>query len=170
MELFYLIASIFGLVVHSTTTVNEAQLRKPVACDFFSYENAAKIIGTRVRGEDAGMTEDEKDRAWRCTFVAADENSIASSPKLHFMLLKSTSIDAAISSFAELRSSNAKLQGFEEWPGVGDEAVVHTDGKGFQFVMIRKGGYTIRLKVNPVNGASLDVVKDVAAELATKLK
>lgn len=170
MELFFLFASLFAFVVNSGQSAIESSRFKPAACDFFSYENATKIIGGKVRGEDGGMTEDETGRAWRCTFVSANENSAETYPKLYFMLQRSKAEADARAAFEAVRVSDKKHAGFEDWPDVGDEAVAHTDGKGFQLVMIRKGANTIRLKVNPVNGASFDVVKEVAASLVPKMK
>ncbi|MEQ1645862.1 MAG: hypothetical protein ABL959_20590 [Pyrinomonadaceae bacterium] len=90
-------------------------------------------------------------------------------PKLYFVLYKATSEDTAKQSFDTVRQSNNKLGGFEEWPGVGDEAVVHSDDPNFHFVMVRKGVKTIRVKIHPAEGVSLDDLKNVARSLAAKL-
>lgn len=141
--------------------------RKPIACQFFTPELAAKLLGQKPRGVDDEIATDDGGREWRCTFSSASDES---EPKIHFLLIKSPSEDAAKRAFEEIRSSNRDHKGFEEWPGVSDEAIVHSDGQGFHFVMIRKGVKTIRIKVNPIKDVPLDHVKRVAAALAMKLE
>jgi len=152
----------------SVPAANETTAIKSVACDFFGPENAAKILGVKFRGEDAGMTEDADGRSWRCTFLRPDEAEKAG-PKIYFVMIKNTSEDAAIRVFESVRASNRKHKGFSEWPGIGDEAVVHTDSPNFHFLMVRKGVKTIRIKVNPADGISLDQLKVITASIAGKL-
>lgn len=159
---------ITSLTVSPQPEVEAAIAAKPVACHYFGYENAAKLLGTQVKGDDGGMTEDAAGRSWKCVFYSADE-AVKDAPKLYFMLMKSSTPDTAKSAFENIRESNKKHNGFDEWPGVGDEAVVHTDASNFHFVMVRKGANTIRIKVNPARGITLDAVKSAAELLTAKL-
>lgn len=165
--LFILIAFFLTPTPFIADSFEASTMRKSVACDFFVYENAQKILGKKVRAEDGEMSDESEGRFWRCTFTGPTEADRA--PKLHFVLIRSVSDDAAKQAFEVIRDSNKNKAGFEEWPGVADEAIVHSDGKNFQFVMVRKAAKTIRMKVNPANGVSLDEVKNVAASLALKL-
>lgn len=148
------------------TTIVANAMQKPHACQFFTNENAAKIIGGKVRADDEGMIDDEKTKKWKCTFSAAAGGN---GPKVYFMLMRSSLETAAKDEFEVIGESNKNHAGFEEWPGTGDEAVVHTDGSNFQFVMIRKGAITIRVKVNPARGVSLENLKTVAASLVPRM-
>lgn len=139
---------------------------KPVACDFFTYDNAEKILG-KATGADGGMTDTSEGRKWGCTFTASDKSE--KPPRLYFTIMKSPTDEVAKSVFEAVRSSNNKHTGFEEWAGVGDEAIVHTDAPNFHFVMVRKGGKTIRIKLNPADGVSLDTVKAAAVSLVPKM-
>lgn len=150
--------------IHTAAASNS--VRKPYACQFFTNESAMKIIGGKVRAADEGMSEEEKVKKWKCTFTAETGGD---GPKVYFMLMRSTSETAAKEDFEVIRESNKNHAGFEEWPGVGDEAVVHTDGSNFQFVMIRKGANTVRIKVNPAKGISFENLKSVAASLVPRL-
>ena len=147
--------------------VSEPTSMKSVACDFFTHDAAAKLLGQKAIGVDGGETATAQTRSWKCTFSAAENGDAG--PKIYFMMLKSTSEDVAKGEFETIRQSNKKNSGFEEWPGVGDEAVVHADGDHFKFVMVRKGVKTIRVKINPAMGISLAAVKDVANGLVAKL-
>lgn len=166
MLLVFILTTIFMTGVMPKSTVAESAAFKPVACDFFGYDNAQNLIGKAI-GADDGMQDGAEGRKWGCTFTASDKGE--KPPKLYFVLYKATSEDLAKQSFETVRTSNKKLGGFEEWPGVGDEAVVHSDAPNFHFVMVRKGVKTIRVKINPAEGVSLDELKNVARSLAAKL-
>ena len=155
----------------SAAAINEhgpvTSAAKPVACHFFSYENAEKLLGQKVTASDGEESKADGGQKWTCTFTtAAGENG----PRLFFAIFRDGTEEAAKSEFQKVRLSNQTHAGFEEWPGVADEAVVHNDGKNFQFVMLRKGVKTLRIKVGNSNGVSFDELKSVAASLAAKLK
>lgn len=166
MLLVFLLTTIFMTGDMAKPTVTESVAFKSVACDFFTYDNARKLIG-RATVVDDGMQDVAEGRKWGCTFTATDKGE--KPPKLYFVLYKATSEEIAKRSFESVRMSNKKLGGFEEWSGVGDEAVVHSDTPNFHFVMVRKGVKTIRIKINPADGVSLEELKNVARSLAAKL-
>jgi len=142
---------------------------KPAGCSFLTTANAALILGANVKAEENKYVEADQNQKWGCRFTvdgAMDDKS----PKLHFGLWRSKTEGAAMEEFATVKTSNEKLAGFEMWPGVGDEAFVHTDGSNFQFILVRKGASSIRIKINPMTGVDMNVVKDVAKDLASKLK
>ncbi|MBL8122691.1 MAG: hypothetical protein KIT61_07415 [Pyrinomonadaceae bacterium] len=157
---------ILFVLLGTFTVGTETVSMKPVACQFFTNDNAKKIIGEDVRGVDGDEATPDGGRKWTCTFTAVSSED---GPKVFFMLMRNSSEDAAKRLFEEIRQSNKNHTGFEEWPGVGDEAITHTDGSNFQFLMIRKGLKTIRLKVNPAKGVSMADVKTIASSLASRL-
>lgn len=141
-------------------------MRKPAGCDFFTRHNASKIIGSDVTwtGSDSADSEPKK---WTCTFVSKES---ADGPRVYFGLHRFSSIDKAREEFDGIVLSNKNHTGFERWAGVGDDAIVHTDGSNFQFVMVRKGIRSFRIKVNPAGSTSLESVKAVAQDLVRKLE
>ncbi|MFT3743245.1 MAG: hypothetical protein QM785_03020 [Pyrinomonadaceae bacterium] len=139
-----------------------------MACDFYGPDNAAKLLGPKFRGEDGGMTEDAEGKKWRCTFMPTGDLS-ARSPKIHIMVMSSPSVEVALQAFADVRRSNSKMPGWQEWNGVGDEAIVHGDGENFHLIMVRKGTKSFRIKANPAVGVSLEESKTIARSLADKL-
>lgn len=141
---------------------------KSVGCDFFGPDNAARLLGTKFRGEDTGMKESVETKSWGCTFSRTEAPS-ERSPKIYFQIKKAISVESAIQDLSAVRVSNGKKSGWEEWPGIGDEAFVHSDAPNFHLVMIRKGVRTIVVKINPADGIALSDVKDVMTKLATKL-
>ena len=166
MLLVFLLTTIFMSGASPKTAIPESAAFKSVACDFFTYDNAQKLIG-RSTGADDGMQDITEGRKWGCTFTASDKGE--KPPKLYFVLYKATSEDIAKQSFETVRQSNKKVDGFEEWLGVGDEAVIHSDAPNFHFVMVRKGVKTIRVKINPAEGVSLADIKAVASSLVPKM-
>lgn len=160
--------ALFTFTAIGTFNASPPAAYKSVGCDFFGPDNAAKLLGPAFRGEDAGMKETEELKSWGCTFLRTQDPS-ERSPKIHFSLKKSVSIESATKAFAGTRESNDKKLGWYEWPGVGDEAIVHSDAPNFHLIMIRKGVKTISVKVNPADGIALSDVKDIMAKLATRL-
>lgn len=140
-------------------------LRKPAGCDFFTKANAMKILRTDVAwtGTDATANEPKK---WTCTFASKDA---VAGPNLYFGLHRFTTAEGAREEFEAIASSNKNHSGFERWQGVGDDAIVHTDGANFQFVMVRKGIRSFRIKVEPADTTSLEDVKAVAEDIVKKM-
>lgn len=166
-----ILAILFSLFFITSETeavsVSHPVAYKSVACDFFTHDNAMKILGGQAVGSDGGMTENADGKSWKCTFVpkGGDERS----PKLFFMIMKSPSEESAKNTFQLIRDSNRQSNGYVEWPGVGDEAIVHSDAPNFLFVMVRKGLKTIRIKINPAEGVSLESVKAAAVSLIPRM-
>ena len=142
-----------------------AAVRKPAGCDFFTKANAVKILNTDVTWTGTDSTANEP-RKWTCAFVAKD---LAEGPKLYFSLYRFTTAEAAREDFEAVALSNETHPGFERWRGVGDDAIVHTDGANFQFVMVRKGTRSFRIKVNPSGTTSVNNVKAVAKDIVNKI-
>jgi len=143
----------------------EAGLRKPAGCDFFTRANAEKILGSEVTWTGTDATESDP-KKWTCTFVS---KTAADGPKVHFGLIKFGSEQAARDDFDSIVHSNTELKGFEKWPGIGDDAIVHIDGPNFQLIVVRRGQRSFRIKVNPAGSTSIDDVKFVARELIRKM-
>ncbi len=163
-----LVILFFAITFNVLSNEPSAVAPKPGACEFFSKANAVLLLGGNLKAEEREFREDSNYRHWGCLITKADSTS-DQSPKLHFLLIRSKTEALAIEDFASIKRSNEKHQGFELWPGVGDEAIVHTDGSNFQLVIVRKGANSIRIKLNPMTGVDLEAVKAVAAELAAKL-
>lgn len=142
---------------------------KPAGCSFFTTASAARILAANVKAEETEYKEVDQNQKWGCKFTV-DGATDDKSPIIHFGLWRSKTEAIAIEEFAAVKASNEKLVGFEMWSGVGDEASVHTDGANFQFIHVRKGANSIRIKVIPMTNVDINAVKDVAKSLALKLK
>ena len=161
----------WGILMNNAPSIGASEpvsVYKSMACDFYGPDNAAKLLGPKFRGEDGGMTEDAEGKKWRCTFMPAGELS-EKSPKIHFMVTSSPSVEIAAKAFADIRRSNSNKPGWQEWNGVDDEAIVHADGDNFHLIMVRKGAKSFRIKANPAAGVSLEDSKAIAITLAAKL-
>ena len=139
--------------------------RKPAGCDFFSRQNAEKILTTEVSWTGTDATEGEP-KKWTCTFIPKQNSE---GPKLYFGLHRFTTVENARGEFEAIVASNKGHKGFEKLEGIGDDAIVHTDGSNFQLVIVRKGVRSFRIKVNPAGSTSIESVKAVAEDLVRKL-
>lgn len=155
----------FSFIFAANPGESNVGFRKPVGCDFFTRANAVRILGADVTWTGTDSTANEP-RKWTCTFVSKDA---AEGPKLHFVLHRFSAAEAAREEFDSVVNSNKNHAGFERWDGIGDDAIVHTDGANFQLVMVRKGIRSFRIKVNPAGSTSLETVKLVAQDLVKKM-
>ena len=65
--------------------------RKPAGCDFFSRQNAEKILSTEVSWTGTDATEGEP-KKWTCTFIPKQN---LEGPKLYFGLHRFTTMEKA---------------------------------------------------------------------------
>ncbi len=158
-----IIVVLFILV--AAACVPEPVAAKPYACHYFGFGNAEKLLGSKLTSVDGEETKEDGSRRWKCTFTSEKGDG-----KIFFALFKDATEESARTEFNRIRESNKKNAGFADWPGVGDEAVVHTDGKNFQFLMVRKGSASFRIKMNPLLATNIEDVKSIAVALAEKLK
>lgn len=152
-------------IILAAACMPETVAAKPYACHYFGYGNAEKLLGPKLTTADSEEGRADGSHRWNCTFTSETGDR-----KIFFALFKDATDEAARAEFQRIRESNKNLSGFEDWTGVGDEAVVHTDGKNFQFLMVRKGAVSFRIKLNPVKGTPVQDVKRIAAALAEKIK
>ena len=149
----------------AVTWMPETVVAKPYACHYFGYGNAEKLLGPKLTTVDSEEGKEDGSHRWNCTFTSENGEG-----KIFFALFKDVTDEAARAEFQRIRESNKNHTGFEDWSGVGDEAIVHTDGKSFQFLMVRKGAVSFRIKMNPIKGTPVEDVKRIAAALSEKLK
>ena len=145
--------------------MSPATLWKPAGCDFFTKANAVKILGSDVTWTGTESTVKEP-REWTCTFIPKDS---AAGTNLYFGLRRFSTAESARKEFDAIVMSNKNHAGFKRWSGVGDDAIVHTDGANFHLVVVRKGIGSFRIKVNPAGSTSLEDVKLVAEDLVEKI-
>ncbi len=157
-----------AIILSNIGSSSEPGAYKSLGCDFFGPKNAARLLGSKFRGEDTGMKETADGKSWSCTFLRVGDTS-ERSPKIYFSLKMATTVETAVQAFNAVRASNSKNPGWSEWSAVGDEAIVHSDAPNFHLVTIRKGRRTITVKINPADGVALSDVKDVMAGLAERL-
>ena len=102
-------------------------LRKPAGCDFFGKENAVRILGGDLTHSGNDWTDRDGDR-WKCVISKVDNET---GPKIYFLMSRTFAEETAAKDFDMIRRSNNSHKGFEEWPGVGDEAIVHAAERTF---------------------------------------
>lgn len=160
---------IFVLVLPTVLKDNAAPL-KPHGCQFLSRAAAEKILGQAARITENKVDQKGDVRTFRCTYTAAaNDPASGRSVNLIFMLEENANIEQAQTTFESIRKSNQNHAGFTNWLGVADEALVHSERPNFHFVMVRKGRYSIRVKVNKaVESTSLDEVKNFVSKLVAQ--
>lgn len=128
----------------------------------------SKIDAERILGRPALQTmQNEEDsgsvKVFRCAYsMVRPENTTGPESNLYFMFEEYEKITAAEKTFAVIVSQNTGMRGFHQLPGFGDEAILQTDNRNFQLIIVRKSGKIIRIKVNRITSTtSMDAMKAI---------
>lgn len=141
------------------------------ACKHLTLSDAEKILGQAAKLVEA-VTEVKNDsHSLKCTYTALSKDPASGRDiSLYFMLEESPSDDAAKQIYEGIWQSNKNHAGIEKINGIGDEAYFHGERPNFHFAMVRKGKFTIRLKVNKaVETTSADEVKAFVKRLTSEI-
>ncbi len=130
----------FILCVLLSLLAASSELPKPHGCEHLTQADAEKMLGVVARVAEDRIEQKENTRIAKCTY-SASSNAESNGPavNLYFTFEESPTDELARRTFAEIRESNKTHRGFELWPGVGDEALVHRERPNFHFVNGSKG-------------------------------
>lgn len=139
----------------------EAADDKTPPCQYLSFADAEKILGSRVELVTNSWTFTKDINRFDCHYrVTGADPASGQAINLFFILEESSTENFAEQIYASFWQSNKNRRGIEILSGIGDEAYAHSDPPNFHFVLARKGKFTIRLKVNKaVATTSLEELK-----------
>lgn len=140
-----LIFSASVLSLNCQTLSDDAKV-KP--CKFMSFAEAEKILGRRVEIVANSWNFTREATRIECTYraVEKDERS-GKGVNLFFLVEESSTEEQAKQTYARIWESNKNHRGIEPLSELGDEAYFHSDRENFQFLMARKGKFSIRFKI-----------------------
>jgi hypothetical protein len=140
-------------------------------CKFLSFAEAEKILGSPVELITNSWNFADGETKFDCHYrsIKKDEAS-GREINLFFRLEESADESQAKKIYETIWNSNKNHQGIEILSGIGDEAYSHSDRQNFYFVMVRKGKFTIRLKVNKTaDTTSFDELKAFAKKTVEQI-
>lgn len=141
------------------------------SCWILTHSAAEKILGQTVRLTENETEVKDNSHKLKCTYTAVSKDKASGRDiNLYFMLEESLNEDQAKQIYKTIWESNKNHMGIEKLSGVGDEAYAHSDRSKFHWVMVRKGKFTVRFKVNKaVETTSFDELKAFAKRAAEQI-
>ena len=139
--------------------------------DLFTRQQAERILGEPMHVTDSVLTTADDLIVFNSTYTAnTADPSNGKTGNLYVMIEHYRYIESAMQTYTSIYQSNQEHEGIEVLQGVGDQAYFHTDGENFLFVLARKGGKVLRMKVNKVTShtsrtAFDQVTKEVIAKM-----
>jgi len=166
--LLFLIISAFVLSLNCQTKPADEKI-KP--CKYLSFAEAEKILGGKVELVTNSWTFTADITRFDCTYrVIEKDRSSGQAINLFFRLEESSDEAQAKQIYAEVWNSNKNHRGIEILSAFGDEAYAHSDKPNFHFVMVRKGKFTLRLKVHKaVETTSFEELKAFAKKIIEQI-
>src|SRR5687768_1315488 len=114
----------------------------------FTLEDAEKIVGEPVHWSDSSTSYSRRGITYQSSYEADEKDSKSKKTgNVYFLVTKFENIDSAKQEYVSIMEANRK-NGIEELKDLGDQAYFHTDKENFYFIMVQKGYYSFRIKVN----------------------
>lgn len=116
--------------------------------DLFTQEDAVCVLGKACHSTDSTLLTSDDVVVYKRTYVAdAVDAQTGKTGTLYIMIEQYATIDSARQVYSSIRQTNA-AHGIADLQDMGDEAYYHSDGQNFLFILARKGGRMLRMKVN----------------------
>jgi hypothetical protein len=132
----------------------------------FTLEDAEKILGEPATLEDSSTSNGKNGDVYQSSYKAlSEEASTKKTGIVYFLVTKFANEDFAKRDYSSIKTAN-QHNGIEELNNLGNEAYFHTDNENFYYIMVRKGLYGFRIKVNKITG---NTSKDAFMKTAEKI-
>jgi hypothetical protein len=143
----------------------------PNLSNLFKLSDAERILGETAHLKDSVLTVKSDTVSYKCSYIADSEDQKAGKTGAIYVMFEDyKELASAKKVYASIWTSNKNHQGIKVLEGVGDEAYFHSDGQNFYFILVRKGGKILRMKVNKITSkTSLDEFNQVARNITVSL-
>jgi hypothetical protein len=138
--------------------------------ELFTLEDAEKIMGEPAVITDSSNSGGKTGNVYQSAYKAVNEDpNSKKTGTVYFLANQFVNEDFAKQDYASIKTANQD-NGIEELDHLGDEAYFHTDGENFYYIMVRKGVYGFRIKVNKITSkTSKDALMKTAERITEKL-
>jgi hypothetical protein len=140
--------------------------------ELFTSDDARKIVGEPVHLEDSSTA--HSGDAVITHHVSYKANNVdAKSGKtgaIYILIERYRELPHAQSKYSNIKKANEDHEGIKVLDDLGDEAYFHSDGENFLFIMARKDGNVLTMKVNKITSfTSRSEFDRVAKKLISQL-
>jgi len=149
----------------SGSSVNSRQSEVDLI-SLITLSDAENILGEPVQLTDSSITSKADALVYEGAYKATAKDTSGRARALYFVIEKYNDSSPAEKRYSFIKTANADHEGVRVLGDVGDEAYFHSDGENFCFIMARKGGLLLTLKVNKLSPkTSLDHFNSVARRI-----
>lgn len=153
----------------------QSTTKKP---DSATYSQSNYLItksdAEKILGEPASLISNtvEQKRTvtiYRCTYRILSNPDTNTTSNLYYLFEEYTNAAYAKKTYSDIVAGNRNASGQKE-VSIGDEGYIHTDGKNFDLIIVRKENKIIRIKINKITKTtSMDELQNVAKKISLKL-
>jgi hypothetical protein len=131
-----------------------------------SLSDAEKILGEPAQLTDSSVTSKADAVVYEGAYKATGKDTTLKIRALYFVIEQYNNSSPAEKRYSFIKTANADHEGIRVLKDVGDEAYFHSDGENFCFIMARKGGLLLTLKVNKLSSkTSIDQFHSIARRI-----
>ena len=139
--------------------------------NLFTLSEAERILGEKAHLTDSSSAIEGDVATFKCTFMANSKDpKTGKTGTIYVMFEDYPQVSAAKKVYSSIKTSNETHEGVKVLHDLADEAYFHSDGKNFYFILVRKGGKMLRMKVNKTTSTtSLDQFNLIAKNITAGL-
>ena len=139
--------------------------------NLFTLPDAVRILGEPARTTDSTLTQNDDAVVFKSTYTAdSPDAQTGKTGNLYIMMEDYKLITVAAAVYASIKKANENHEGIRVLHNLGDEAYFHSDGENFLFILARKNGIVLRMKVNKMTGNTrVEEFEKVAGEVMERI-
>jgi hypothetical protein len=139
--------------------------------DLFTASDADRILGEKTHLKDSSFKVKNEVTEYQCAYMAnVKDKKTERTGSIYVMIEEYKEIASARDLYASIKTSNEGHEGIQTIDNLGDEAYFHSDQQNFYFILVRKRGKLLRMKVNKItSNTSVDQFNQVAKELTCRM-
>ncbi|QEC53910.1 hypothetical protein [Anseongella ginsenosidimutans] len=138
--------------------------------NLLTLSNAERVLGEPGYLKDHSLTVEEDISVYKAAYAAGKDRRAGKRGILYVMVEDYSKVSSAEEVYADIKRANENHSGVKILADLGDEAYFHTDGKNFYFIIARKAGKILRLKINRItSNTSLEEFNRIAREIVASL-
>jgi len=139
--------------------------------NIFTLTDAEKILGEPAHLTDSSFTGGKDVSRYSLAYTAnTKDKKTEKTGTIYFLLEQYQEVLSAQKKYSGIKTANEKHEGIKVLNDIGDEAYFHSDGQNFYFIMVRKSGKVLTMKVNKITSTtSLDEFNLAAKKITAAL-
>ena len=159
------------IVAVTSVSVNRLHTSSIHPRNLFTLADAERILGEKAHLTDSASAIEGDVATFKCTYIANSKDpKTGKTGVIYVMFEEYAKVSSAKKVYSSIKTSNENHEGVKVLHDLADEAYFHSDGENFYFILVRKGGKMLRMKVNKTTSTtSLDQFNAIAKKITGAL-